>query len=234
MSIPSNRLFIGLSVAIAVSSCGQGAPSDKTSSSASAPSVTAQAAPRGDAAITAAAEPFEKLTETAFTATPAVLDATISEVRAAAQGARGALTANTATRLDEQIAAIDVARKADNRADLAIAAVEGYRTLVSSTAPGAKVPVEVKLLDYAGFRYDADLKAKQARWADMAQAASFGRERWASISSQVTDGALRANMDRALAEMADGASRRDAAVSSAAAQRELALVDDLEKFFGTL
>lgn len=228
----SNKVFLSLSAAIVVSSCGQGAPADKTNSSASTPSVTAQAAPTGDAAIAAAAEPFEKLTETAFTATPAVLDATIAEVRAAAQGVRGSLAPEGATSLDTRLADIDAARKTDNRADLAIAAVEGYRTLVSSAAPGAKVPAAVKLLDYAGFRYDADLKAKPPRWADMTQAASFGREQWATISSQVTDSALRANMDKALAEMADGASKRDAAVGSTAAQRELALVDDLEKYFG--
>lgn len=237
MRDPSIKLLASLSAALALASCGQGAPSDKATSSApssSANTPTAQAAPTGDAAIAAAAEPFEKLTETAFTATPAVLDATIAEVRSAAQGVRGALTADAATRLDERLAAIDAARKSDNRVDLAIAAVEGYRSLVSSAAPGAKVPVEVKLLDYAGFRYDADLKAKPPRWADMTQAASFAREQWASISSQVTDAALRANMDQALGEMANGASSRDAAVSSAAAQRELALVDDLEKFFGNL
>lgn len=231
----SNKLFLSLSAAIAVSSCGQGAPSDQANSSApgsSATTPTTSAAPTGDAAIVAAAEPFEKLTETAFTATPAVLDATIAEVRSAAQGVRGSLAPEAATTLDARLADIDAARKSDNRADLAIAAVEGYRTLVSTAAPGAKVPVAVKLLDYAGFRYDADLKAKPPRWADMTQAASFGREQWATISSQVTDSALRANMDKALAEMADGASKRDATVGSAAAQRELALVDDLEKFFG--
>lgn len=228
----SYKLFLGLSAAITVNSCGQSAPADKTNSSASTPSATAQAAPTGDAAIAAAAESFEKLTETAFTATPAVLDATIAEVRSAAQGVRGSLVPEAATSLDAWLADIDTARKSDNRADLAIAAVEGYRTLVSSGGPGAKVPVAVKLLDYAGFRYDADLKARPTRWADMTQAAAFGREQWATISSQVTDTVLRANMDKALTEMADGASTQDAAVGSAAAQRELALVDDLEKFFG--
>lgn len=235
MSGPSIRLLVSLSASLALVSCGQDAPSDKANSSAPISSTnapTAQANPAGAAAIAAAAEPFEKLTETAFTATPAVLDTTIAEVRSAAQEVRGALTGNAVTRLDEQLAAIDAARKSDNRADLAIAAVEGYRALVSSAASDGKVPVEVKLLDYAGFRYDADLKATPPRWSDMTEAAAFGRGQWASVSSKVTDAALRANMDKALTEMADGATSRNAAVSSAAAQRELALVDDLEKFFG--
>ena len=94
----SYKLFLGLSAAITVNSCGQSAPADKTNSSVSTPSATAQAAPTGDAAIAAAAESFEKLTETAFTATPAVLDATIAEVRSAAQGVRGSLVPEAATR----------------------------------------------------------------------------------------------------------------------------------------
>lgn len=229
----SSKLFITLSAAIAVSSCGQSAPADKANSAGnlSAGSPAAKARPTGDAAVTAAAEPFEKLTETAFTATPAVLDTTIAEVRAAAQGVRGMLATEAAASLDSRLAAIEAARRSDNRADLAIAAVEGYRTLVSSASPDAKVPAAVNLLDYAGFRYDADLKAKPPRWADMTQAINFAREQWATISPQVTDSAIRSRMDKALTDMAGAASRRDAKAGSAAAQRELALVDDLEKFF---
>ena len=234
MKHSSIMILASASAALVLASCGKGTTSDNAASSAPDANVTASTAPAastGNAAILAAAEPFEKLTETAFSATPTVLDATIAEVKTAAQGVRGTLAADATGRLDQHLSTIDAARKSNNRADLAIAAVEGYRILVSGAAPGAKVPAAVNLLDYAGFRYAADLKAKPTRWADMTQAASFGREQWALISPQVTDAALRANMDKALTEMASAATSRDAAAGSAAAQRELALVDDLEKFF---
>ncbi|MDQ6873322.1 MAG: hypothetical protein M3037_15165, partial [Gemmatimonadota bacterium] len=87
--------------------------------------------------------------------------------------------------------------------------------------------------DYAGFRYAADVKATPARWADMTLAVSFARKQWASISAQVTDAALRVSVEKSLTDMAGAATRRDASGAAAAAQRELALVDDLEKMFAS-
>lgn len=227
---------------LALSACGQrdttgnatpvdaaAPPPAVAAPAAPAPAVTAPAA--GDDAILAAAEPFEKLTETSFSATPAVLDGTIAEVQSAAAGLKGILSPDADSRLRVRLDEIAAARKADNRADLAIAAVEGYRVLVSAVSASAKVPTAVNLLDYAGFRYDAGLKSTPARWDDMTQAVAFGREQWASIAPQVSDAALRARMEAALADMATAATDRDADASSSAAQRELALVDDLEKFF---
>lgn len=221
-------------LALALAACGRSGASSDVAPPRVATSVASVAVPGAsstDAALLAAAEPFEKLTETAFSATAADLDLTIGQVRTAAASVRGALGAGAVGLLDEQLAAIASARASDRRADLAIAAVEGYRVLVSAVSAAAKVPTAVNLLDYAGFRYDANLKAKPARWADMIQAMAFAREQWASISSRVTDPALRGRMDASLTEMEGAAKRRDVPAASAAAQRELALVDDLEKFF---
>jgi hypothetical protein len=68
------------------------------------------------------------------------------------------------------------ARQVQDRAGLALSSIEAYRVLVGAVADNAKVPTEVSLLDYAGFRYDADLEANPARWGDMAAAVSFARE----------------------------------------------------------
>lgn len=225
-----------LAMALSLAACGKAATSGSAASrtantTANAPATTAAMPSTGDAAILAAAEPFEALTETAFSAAPAALDTTIAEVRAAAATVRGRLAADLATQLDARLAAIGAARASDDRAGLAIAAVEGYRVLVSGVSPGAKVPTEVNLLDYAGFRYDADLKAKPARWDDMKQSVAFGREQWAAIAPRVTDAGLAGKMDASLTEMGKAVGARDAKAAAAVAQRELALVDDLETFF---
>lgn len=230
----SIRISTVLVAATVLSACGQSAaPNNDTSSmtNASNSAGVVSATPTGDAAILAAAEPFEKLTETSFSATPAVLDRTIAEVQTAAAGLKGILAQVASDRLDTRLAEIATARKTDNRANLAIAAVEGYRVLVSAVSANAKVPTAVNLLDYVGFRYDANLKAKPSRWQDMTQAITFGRGQWASITPQVTDAVLRARMDKALTDMANAATARDTPSAAASAQRELALVDDLEKFF---
>ena len=233
----STIFFSTAMASLALFACGQkGASNSVTMGSGAAGSGNVSVAAStpvatGDTAILAAAEPFEKLTETAFSAKPDVLDVTIGEVNDAAKSVHGSLTGNTSPQLDERLAAITAARRSNDRADLAIAAVEGYRVLVSSVSSSAKVPTAVNLLDYAGFRFDADLKARPTRWADTAQAATFAGKQWASISSRVTDTALRARVEQTVAEMSAASKARNAPAATAAVKLELTLVDDLETFF---
>ncbi len=234
MSLSSKSLPTTLVALLALSGCGKPATSGNTTSAQvniSNSALPVSGAPTGDVAILAAAEPFEKLTETSFSATPAVLDGTIAEVQTATQRLKGVVSADVTKRLEVRLNEIASARQSDNRADLAISAVEGYRVLVGAVSSNSKVPTAVNLLDYVGFRYDADLKAKPSRWQDMKQAVTFGREQWTSIAPRVTDAALRARMDKALTEMDGAVATQHASAASAVAQRELALVDELEKFF---
>src|SRR6266446_1860745 len=116
--------------------------------------------------LIAAAEPFEALTEQAFSAQPKKLDQNITAAEKAAEQVRSALPSDVASELDQRLVEIRSARKSNDRSRLALASVEGYRLLVSA-APQTKVPTAVSLLDYAGFRYDADLKSRPIRWSDM-------------------------------------------------------------------
>ncbi len=126
---------------------------------------------------------------------------------------------------------IAAAMASNNRADLAIAAVEGYRTLASNTAEGMKIPKQVSLLDYAGFRYQADLKARPVRWADTARAIGFAEGQWKMIANRVTDASLNKSMSDSLAKMRAAAERKDASAAASASTTELDLVDKLETFF---
>lgn len=62
------------------------------------------------------------------------------------------------------------ARNANNRADIALASIEGFREVVGVMPGRSLVPADVRLLDYAGLRYDADVQASTPRWADMPKA----------------------------------------------------------------
>src|SRR3979409_1924288 len=146
--------------------------------------------------LLAAAEPFEALTETAFSAQGLQLNSAIAAADRAAQGSRDLLPTASKAQLEMRLTEIHVARKSDDRAGIAIPSVEAYRILVSAARPG-KVPTAVNLMDYAGFRYDADFRAKPIRWSDMKAAASFGRQQWTSIAGHVADSALKQNVEAA-------------------------------------
>lgn len=197
--------------------------------SAASPALAAEAI-QGIAPLPAP-EYFETLTEEAFDATPTRLDAVIAQARAAASRDRAGLSVEAAAMLDRRLAEITTHRTSLNRADLALSSIEAFRLFVAAIPASEPVPAAVSLLDYAGFRYVADLKAGPARWADAVLAADFAEARWLEIESRVTDATLRRRFAESVTALKASATARDAAAAMRAGQRELDQVDELETFF---
>ena len=180
--------------------------------------------------LLAAAEPFEALTEMAFLAGGSRLDSLVEAADHAAQGSRDLLPMPLNAQLDARLAEIHAARKSDDKAGVALSSIEAYRVLVSAAPPG-KVPTAVNLMDYAGFRYDADFRAKPIRWPDMKAAAAFAREQWNSISPNVVDRPLTQRVEAALNDMTSGADQKNVFRARRSVTAELELVDELETYF---
>lgn len=220
-------------------SCGKQASSPPATRTASG--STARAVPSPPAApvdrdsansrLLAAAEPFENLTEQAGSASGKQLDRLISEVRRSAESVSPALPPQAHRALSQRLAAIQTARSARHPIEIALNAVEGYRILVSNTAGTLKTPQQVSLLDYAGFRVQADLKDSPPRWQDAREAVAFGRQQWSAIESQVSDRSLRDSFAAALREMGAAVDQRNPAQARSSTARELDLVDKLETFY---
>ena len=179
--------------------------------------------------LLAAAEPFEGLTEQSFTAKPKDLNRMIGNARNAARRVVAVLSTGENKALAAQLSAIGAAANND-RAALALAAIEGYRILASATH-GTKVPAEVSLLDYSGFRFDADLKANPVRWGDMQDATGFATKQWKRIAERVTDQNLKQRVTEALRDMQTVIPIKSTSGARAAVNGELDLVDTLEAWF---
>lgn len=219
-------------IAFSLAACGQGPTQGSSKNGQDQPAATAAAAkPTTSERLLAAAEPFEKLTEIAFTAPLAEIDATIVEARKAAESVRPMLTSTAESSVDKLFSDIDRARKGQDRAGLALASIEIYRGVVSSVPPGTKVPAAVSLLDYAGFRYQADLKAAPVRWADMDEAMRFARTQWTDLKPTLKDAPLASSFERALVAMDKAVTNKDLAAASSSATEELDLVDKLETYY---
>jgi hypothetical protein len=235
------RQFISIGVVLAglvgTASCGRNATTSETPPAVDAQPVqaAASAAPPSAAKtdFRAAAEPFEVLTETAFSGKPAAVDTAVRAAMSTAQVVRPTLPPAVVGGFDTHVAALDTAHHQKDKADLALASIEVYRDLVSAVPSDAKVPVQVSLLDYAGFRYDADLKATPMRWSDMTQAVAFARENWSAIATRVNDPALAAKVVREIDAMDKAATQKNKPAAARSAKAELDLVDQLEKFFST-
>ena len=129
------------------------------------------------------------------------------------------------------MADIQAASAKNDRTGVALSSVEGYRTLVESATDSGKVPTAVSLLDYAGFRYQANLTATPVRWDDMNKAVAFVVQKWSGIADRITDPALKADFTKSITDMSVAAKAKDAKAARAASTRELDLVDKLEGFF---
>lgn len=239
---PLSVMAIAAVSILALSGCGGASKPSGTDTSRLAASKTGQqtapinGAARNDyAAVTkrllAAAEPFEGLTESAFTDPAAKLDASITIAERAAQSVRDALPTQAYAQLDAKLAEVRRARRANNRADLALASIEGYRILVSAVPGAPVVPIDVSLLDYAGFRYNANTQATPPRWDDMTRATDFARQRWSSLENKQLPASLGRRLVESLVAMESAAKRRDVVAARASAKTELDLVDELEAAF---
>lgn len=218
-----------MAMAIPLASCGQKA--EKPDSQPITTGATQRAILSPTEKLLAAAEPFEKLTETAFAEPFSALDETISQARTAAADVRDLVSPASLNRMDGLLADVARYRQREERADIALASIEIYRLLVSAVQPGAKTPSDVSLLDYAGFRYQADLKASPARWADMVEATRFAQARWATVKPMVSSPPLIAAFEAALADMEKAIVTLNVVLAESSVTAELALVDRLGEYF---
>lgn len=200
---------------------------------ASGLSMQAASDSKRDKGLRAAAEPFENLTEISFSAAWPTIDQTIRQAEAASRRSRGVLSETAASELDEHLAALRSARQKRDRAGLALSSIEVYRVLVSAVKDNARIPIDVNLLDYAGFRYQADLKASPIRWDDMARAVSFARKRWEALPSNAKASPVGRRFEMALADMDKAAAQKNHSMAASSVKIELELVDQLEHFFST-
>ena len=106
---------------------------------------TASAPPRARSdsqrkTILAAAERFENLTEAAFDGAKPTA-AALALAHRDAQTARPLLDASEAATLDRQLHSVDAAAANDVAADVSLAAVEAYRTLITASDGEGKIPL---------------------------------------------------------------------------------------------
>ena len=182
--------------------------------------------------LLAADEPYEGLTETAIDGNAAKIAKAFKAAEAGRTATRALLAPATAARFDVLFTALAAAHAKPDHLDLALQSAELYKLIVSACdAATLVVPMEVSLLDYAGFRTNALLKSPSPDWAALGATALEANGNWSKIRSRVTDKKLLAGMDAAQRSLAAAAEKHDAALSHASAKNDLDLVDDLEKFF---
>lgn len=190
-------------------------------------------APTRDQGLIDAAGHFETMTEQAYAKTRDELAAMFGQARSAADGVAGTLSAEGRAALTAALRAVEEALARNAPSEVALASIEAYRALVNEISAAHPVPREVSLLDYAGFKVEALLKAGTVDWAEIERTISFADTTWSPLAPRVRDATLRTDFAASLASLRQAAAARNTAGTAAAARRVLDLVDNLEKAFMT-
>lgn len=220
------RLYVTLllTAALMLGACGPVATGQRNPTSAN----------RGEAVVDrpcllAAAESYEALTERASVESFSQLRLEARDAETTARRCKHSLNSEQSAALYE---VFDRVNQAQNPSAFALAAVEGYRILVTAHQSDASpVPIEVALLDYAGFRYQAGASAPAPLWNDMREAASIAERHWASIAPGIANMTLKQQFSDEIAAMRAAIEQADIAAARRAVAAELDDVDRLEQHF---
>ena len=187
---------------------------------------------RANETLLAATSPFEDMVEFALAGNDAGVRRALAAADRQAAAVRAVLPAASAGRFDELLQAVHKAASGREHQVLAVSAVEVFRFLLDRLHPGTlKVPKEVSLLDYAGFRLKVLASAARPDWDAMRTTAEAASAWWSAVESSVTDKALRDAFSSTVAGLREAAKKENLPMLSLAVQIDLDLVDLLENHF---
>lgn len=185
-----------------------------------------------NAALLSATSPFEDLIEYALAEDTMEIQRAIASAENQFPQVRGFLSRESADRLGALLAAIKQSKeKADYNA-LALSSAEAYRLLVEELDAGdLKVPVEVNLLDYAGFKILILAKAKVPNWPSIGATVEESAKNWNFIEPKIRDQGLRDVFSTMEGGLQQATKTRNVQMLEFGARVQLDLVDLLEGYF---
>lgn len=180
------------------------------------------------------AEIFENLTEAAPVMDAVAFKKSLAEFETLSPSISAHLSPDRKKRLDFLVTGVRNAWQKGDRGAMAIQSIEIYRLLEESIDhSGQPVPVEVPMLDYAGFKLKALLLSKQPDWKQVSKATQEASAWWAAIETHITDKSLGEAMAHTIAGLNEAVTRKDSRLLRFAAEMDLILVDGLEAFFNS-
>lgn len=221
------RPLLAVSIVLAVAACGSAEQAQDTVQEAATASAVPPE-PLARSTMLAAAEAFENLTEAALAADPKSIGAELALARRESGAARPFLDASTLGEIARLEIRLSDAVGQDDPVEVSLAANEFYRLFITAAHGEAKIPLEIGLLDYVGFRYRADSRAQPPRWQDMAQAHAYAEEQWRAVRPQIADRQTADRFDAVIMAMGLAVEDKDARAAASAANDELEQVDVLE------
>ena len=179
-----------------------------------------------------ATSPFEDLVEAALTKSETRISKFLAAADARAVNVRSVISPSASATFEDLFQKIHLAASSKEHLVLAENAVEVFRLLIDNLKPEAlKVPQEVSLLDYAGFKLHVLASVPHPDWVAIRRTISDTDRWWMATRPKVSDKALRDAFDSTLRGLHEAEKLESVPMLNFAAQIDLDLVDLLERYF---
>ena len=198
----------------------------------SAGPAMAQGISKANETLLAATSSFEDMVDFSLAGNDAGITKALAGVDRQAAAVKAVLPAEAAGRFDDLLQAVRDAASGGQHQVLALTAVEGFRFLLDRLEPdNLRVPKEVSLLDYVGFKLKVLAAAAEPDWNAMRKTAEEASALWNALKRRVSDKALRDAFSSTVTGIREATNKENLAMLFFAAQIDLDLVDLLENHF---
>lgn len=195
-------------------------------------STYGQAVPTKNAVLLNATSPFEDLVDFGLAKNDAAIETSLAAVLKQAAAVRKVLSADAGRRFDALVVALGKAAGDKSYAMVADQAVEAFRVLIENLdAAGLRVPKEVSLLDYAGFKIRVLAAAPQPDWNAMRKTVGEAGTWWNAMKAKVSSRGLSDAFGSTVRGLQEASRSENLPMVRFAAQMDLDLVDVLEAHF---
>ena len=156
----------------------------------------------------------------------------IVDLKAALKKAHGFLKADVASQLDKRAELISKLAGGNSKTDFSLAAIETFKEIVNASDwHKAKVPKDVSMLDYTGFKLSILAADTNPDWAAAAKTADEAHATWDKLVQNFKDEDLNDLAHLLDAGAIDAVKRKDAAMLLFASKLQLVSIDLIETSF---
>jgi len=186
----------------------------------------------GNDVIFDAMSPYEDLTEFALDTDTLQVANSISALDGVIAKLKGVVSNQTIQNLKTIVKKLRAAEKQKNYSEIALLAVDSYKSLAEELDQTTlKVPKQVAILDYVGFKIHALLGQSKINWHLISETVDEGKKQWKQVEAKVTSKGLYDSMNTTIAGLERAATSKNIDMLDFAAQVDLDLVDLIEGFF---
>ena len=179
-----------------------------------------------------AMSPYEDLTEYALDQNMSKVANSISSLDGFIAKLKAVLSNKSIHVLEINVTKMQAAEKKAAYSEIALLAVDSYKILADELDQTTlKVPKQVVILDYVGFRIHALLRQNEIDWHLISETVDEGKIQWEQVKRKVTNKGLYDSLNTTITGLEIASTSKNIDMLKFAAQVDLDLVDLLEGFF---